>query len=262
MIRYLRIFFLYFRLGILNELEYRANFWVQLLETIAALVVALGSLSVIFFHTDNFGGWRQNELIALVAVYLIIMALINLVIEPSMTRFVQTIVDGSLDHVLSKPADSQFLVSIQQVRIWKLVDLSAGFGLLGIAIARLGQTVRVVDALSFVVMLICGVLIVYSFWLILATSAFWIVRAENIFMIFNSVRAAGRWPVTAFPQWMRILLTYIVPIAFAITVPAQTLVGRLAPQTFGFTILLTVSLFVLGRLFWLWGLRNYSGASA
>lgn len=262
MLRYLRILFLYVRLGILNELEYRANFWVQLLETIASLVVALGSLSVIFFHTDNFGGWRQDELIALVAVYLIIMALISLVIEPSMTRFVQTIVDGSLDHVLSKPVDAQFLVSIQQVRIWKLVDLLAGFILLGIAIGRLGSDVGVIDALSFVVMLICGVLIVYSFWLILATSAFWIVRAENIFMIFNSVRAAGRWPVTAFPQWMRILLTYIVPIAFAITVPAQTLVGRLTLQTFGFTLLLTAALFILGRLIWMWGLRNYSGASA
>lgn len=262
MLRYLRIFFLYFRLGILNELEYRANFWVQLLETIAALVVALGSLSVIFFHTDNFGGWVQDELIALVAVYLIIIALINLVIEPSMTRFVQTIVDGSLDHVLSKPVDSQFLVSIQQVRIWKLVDLVAGFVLLGIAVWRLGGEITALDVLSFVIMLFCGVVIIYSFWLILATSAFWIVRAENIFMVFNSVRGAGRWPVTAFPQWMRILLTYIVPIAFAITVPAQTLVGRLTAQTFGFTLVLTVVLFGLGRVIWTVGLRNYSGASA
>ena len=68
----------------------------------------------------------------------------------------------------------------------------------------------------------------YSFWMILATSAFWLVRVENILMIFQSMYEAGRWPVSIYPAWLRFALTFIVPVAFAVTVPAQALTGRLS----------------------------------
>ncbi len=46
----------YMRLAVLNELQYRANFWGSLLEGFLGLAVALGSLAVIFGHTDNLAG--------------------------------------------------------------------------------------------------------------------------------------------------------------------------------------------------------------
>jgi ABC-2 type transport system permease protein len=67
--------------------------------------------------------------------------------------------------------------------------------------------------------------------MILATSAFWLVRVENILMIFQSMYEAGRWPVSIYPGWLRFALTFLVPVALAVTVPAQALTGRLSWQT-------------------------------
>jgi ABC-2 type transport system permease protein len=57
-------------------------------------------------------------------------------------------------------------------------------------------------------------------------------------------------------------MTYLVPIGFAVTVPAQAVTHRLHWQTtlvaFGFAAALTV----FTRWFWRVGLRRYSGASA
>ena len=60
---YYRLFATYLRLGVLRELEYRANFWINLLQSLLELGVALGGLAVVFAHTDNLGGWRPEELL-------------------------------------------------------------------------------------------------------------------------------------------------------------------------------------------------------
>jgi ABC-2 type transport system permease protein len=112
------------------------------------------------------------------------------------------------------------------------------------------------------VALLCGSAIVYSFWLILATMAFWFIRIENILMIFWSMYTAGRWPVGIYPGWLRWTLTLIVPVAFAVTVPAQAISGRLEPETLLGGISLAIALLTLSRWFWKQGLKHYSGASA
>ena len=77
-------------------------------------------------------------------------------------------------------------------------------------------------------MLLAGLVIVYSFLLLLATCAFWFVKLENVLVIFQALFGnAGRWPVTIFPPWLRAFLTFVVPVAFAVTVPAQALTGQL-----------------------------------
>ena len=138
--------------------------------------------------------------------------------------------DGTLDLSLVKPVDAQLLSSIQSVEIWKLTDVGLGIAVLAVALARLGGAVGVLHAAGFAAALIAGGVIVYSFWLILATSAFWLVRVENILMVFQSMYEAGRWPVSIYPGWLRFALTFIVPVAFAVTVPAQALSGSLSVQ--------------------------------
>jgi ABC-2 type transport system permease protein len=112
------------------------------------------------------------------------------------------------------------------------------------------------------VVLLAGGAIVYAFWLILATLSFWFVRVENILVIFQSVYEAGRWPVGIYPPWMRFGLTFLVPVAFAVTVPAEALTGRLTPISALGAVALAAGLLIVSRFFWVLGLRNYSGASA
>jgi viologen exporter family transport system permease protein len=88
------------------------------------------------------------------------------------------------------------------------------------------------------------------------------VRMDQIVELFQGVYQAGRWPVGIYPQWLRLLLTFLVPVAFAVTVPSSALVGRLNAQTLLLTAVLTVALQLVSRWFWKIGLRNYAGASA
>jgi ABC-2 type transport system permease protein len=257
-----RLIATFLRLGALNELQYRTNFWVNLLQSLLGMVTALGGLGVVFMHTDTLGGWRPSELLALVGIYFLMSGLIRTIIQPSMEAFLESVRRGTLDFVLTKPEDSQLLVSIQRVSLWSMFDMALGLAVLVVAFGRMQNPISAVQIAGFFVVLIAGVVIVYSFWLILATFAFWFIKIENILVIFQSMYQAGRWPVGIYPPLLRVLLTFLVPVAFAVTVPAEAFVGRLTPQTTVLSLLLAGAIFALSRWFWTFGVRHYSGASA
>ena len=258
----LRLAWTFFRVGVMGEAAYRVNFVIQLFQSLLGLVTALGGLAVVFTYTDTLGGWRSDEVVALVGVYILVGGVIGVVIQPSMEALIEGVHDGSLDFTLTMPEDAQLLASIQDVDIWEVLNILLGIGVLGVALGRLGAQVGVLQAGAFGLMVLAGGAIVYSFWLILATLSFWFVRVENILVIFQSVYEAGRWPVSLYPGWLRFGLTFLVPVAFAVTVPAEALTGRLTWQTGLLAVALAAALLVVSRLFWKVGLRNYSGASA
>jgi ABC-2 type transport system permease protein len=260
--RYLRLVLVFMRIGIMGELAYRTNFFVHIFESLLELGTALAGLAIVFAHTTTLGGWRSDEVVALVGVYFLVGGAIRLLIQPSMERLIESVREGTLDFTLTKPEDAQLLISIQRVEIWKLTDIVLGFGVLAVALARLGERLGGVQAASFALALLAGGIIVYSFWLILATFSFWFVRVENILVIFQSMYETGRWPVSLYPPWLRFVLTFLVPIAFATTVPAQALAGRLTWLTLIGVIVLAIVVFAAARIFWKIGIRHYSGASA
>jgi len=258
----LRLLQVFFRVSVLNETAYRVNFFIQLIQSLLELGTALAGLAVIFTYTQSLGGWRPDEMLALVGVYFLVGGIISLVIQPGMSALIESVRDGTLDFTLTKPEDAQLLVSIQRVAIWSLLDLLMGTGVLVTALVRLGKNVGLGQAAGFIAMLLAGAVIVYSFWLILASLSFWLVRVENLLEIFQSMYQAGRWPVSLYPGWLRFALTFIVPVAFATTIPAEALTGRLGGSTLLGAVGLAILLFTVARFIWRLGLRHYSGASA
>ena len=53
----------YLRVGVMNELQYRVNFVLQLLQSLLALAVGLVVLALVYSHTDELNGWSQPELL-------------------------------------------------------------------------------------------------------------------------------------------------------------------------------------------------------
>lgn len=259
---YLHLFWVHLRLGILNELQYRTNLGIQLIQSFVGLATSLLGLGVIFSKTDSLAGWTQPELLAIVGVYSLVSGLTQLIVRPSLARFMEDVRLGTLDFTLTKPVDAQVLVSMRQIEVWKLIDVLIGLVVIGVAMSQMGGTIGMLDATAFVIALLAGVTIIYSFLLILATLAFWFVRLDNVLQIFQSMYEAGRWPIGIYPPWLRTILTFLVPVGFAITVPTEGLVGRMNLPNMAGAIVLAIAMPLVARWFWLFGLRHYSGASA
>lgn len=259
---HLSLIWTFFRIGILNELAYRINFYVQLLQSLLSLGTAIAGLAIVFSHTDSLGGWTAVDILALLGVFMFVGGIIRLVIQPSMSQLMEDVRQGTLDFTLTKPCDAQFLISISQIRIWRITDIFLGLGVLLTALIYRGFHIAPIDMLLFIFVLFTGGAIIYSFWLMLATLTFWFLRIENILVIFQSMYEAGRWPIGIYPHWLRFILTFLVPVAFAITVPAEALSGRITTESIITSLLLSLFMLALSRWFWKRGIKNYSGASA
>ncbi len=258
----LRLAFNYLRIGILNEFQYRANFYIQILQTFIALATGLIGLNLVFSQTDQLGGWSKPELLAVMGVFITMGGVIRSAIQPNMERLMEEIREGKLDFALTKPADAQLLVSVREFRFWQVVDVITGMIIMSVALSQMNWVISAWSVAGFFSAIAMGAVMIYCFWLMITTTAFWFVRVHEIANLFEGLYAAGRWPIDIYPNWLRIGLTFLVPVAFAVTVPAQALTGRLTFQTWIGAFALTVVLFTVARTIWKIGLRSYSGASA
>lgn len=254
--------FMFLRIGALNELQYRVNFFLQILQSLIAVGVGLVGLALVFGHTNDLAGWSRPELLAVMGVHILMGGILQATIQPNMIRLMEDVQEGMLDYALTKPADSQLLVSVREFRIWQLVDVLVGGAVLGYAAKELQVSLGWPQALGFLAAILLGGLIFYAFWLILTTGVFWLTRMGNIFELFNGLYAAGRWPVSIYPSWLRNGLTFLVPVAFAVTVPAEALTNRLNAQTLLLALGVAAAIMAFARWFWFFGLKHYSGASA
>jgi viologen exporter family transport system permease protein len=260
--RPLRLFGVFFRIGALNELQYRANFAIQVFQSLIALGTGLAVIGLVFSQTTHLNDWTQPELLVVMGVHILMGGVIQTFIQPNMERLMTDVREGTLDFILTKPEDAQVLVSIREVKIWQAIDVVIGLVVLGVGAAQVQAAIGPLQALAFALALLLGAVTIYCFWLILTVGAFWIVRMDEIHELFDGIYQSGRWPVTIYPGWLRISLTFLVPIAFAVTVPAEAITSRLTVQTLVGAAVFAVVLTLFTRWWWRFGLRRYSGASA
>jgi viologen exporter family transport system permease protein len=258
----LRVALLHLRVGIMNDLQYRVNFALQVLQSLLALTTGLVVFALVYSHTTELNGWSQDELLAVLGVQIMMAGVIHSVIQPNMMRLTDDVREGKLDHALTKPVDAQMLVSVRQVEVWQAVDVLVGAGVITAALIRLGGHLGALDVLAFTVALALGAVLLYCFWMLLATGSFWVVNMWHLPELFEGVFQTGRWPIGIYPPWLRFSVTFLVPIAFAVTVPAEAVTSRLEWQTLALAAGFAVVLFAITRWFWRFGLKNYTGASA
>lgn len=257
-----KLVYLYWRIAILNELQYRINFFLQLFQSLIALLVGWVGLALIFRQTSDLAGWTSPELLVVLGVYTLMGGVVRAFVFPSMFRLLQDITEGNLDFALTKPADSQLLVSVREVQIWQLIDVLLGLLVILYGESQLPHSASPLAILAFAFALLMGILLMYCFCICITTIAFWATRADNIIELFQGVYQAGRVPVGIYPPWLRILLTFLVPVAIAITIPAEAITQRLTVQNSLVAFVFTLFVVIFTRWLWQTGVKSYAGASA
>ena len=163
----------------------------------------------------------------MLGVYTIVGGVIQFAIQPNMSRIMSEIRLGTFDYVLTKPVDSQVLASFRQFELWQLTGVATGIGVTVWGVASLDEPVGVSEVLGFVLVIVAGVVLVYCIWLIVTAGAFFFVKMDEVHDLFTGMYRAGQYPITVYPAWLRLVLTYLVPIGVAVTVPSEALTGRL-----------------------------------
>lgn len=258
--RYFGVLKLLWGAVIAAELEYRINF-------ILAALTSLGNLSgsifglFLFYRTGyTFQGWRWEEALIVLGIFTLLQGFSSTFLAPNLNRIVDHVQKGTLDFVLLKPISSQFWLSIHTLSPWGLPDIIFGVILIGYAGGRLGITLT--NYLISTIPLVFGLGSLYSLWFMLGATSIWFVKIYNVTEVLRGLLEAGRYPMVAYPITYRFFFTFVVPVAFFTTVPAEAMLGRVQVGWIVGAGLLAFGLLIVTRFFWSFALRFYTSASS
>lgn len=262
--RALRLIAAFIRASAQQETAYRANFAISLLHSLLNFGTGVLGLAVLFEQVDAVRGWDFAATLAVLGVYLTLSALRNLFISPSFDALAGMDGDvwrGTLDFTLLRPVDAQFMASFRQWRLFALVDLLLGVGVLGTALIELRHTLTLDAILAFTIALGAGTTVLYAILLAFTGLVFW--SPGFLFSwLFNDFFQMARYPVGVYPGALRLALTWIVPVGVMTTIPARALTGDLPVKLLAGSVVFAVIMVCGASALFRTGLRRYASASS
>ena len=244
------------------ECEYQLNLVVELVAVIGNLAGSLFVLRLLFGDGRSLGGWNWDAALVVLGIYTLLDGLTSCILQPNLSQIVNHVQNGTLDFVLLKPIDSQFWLSTRRFSPWGLPGIAAGLMLIGWALLRDPATIALQGLVIGILLLIASALILYSLWFLLASLSIWFVKIWNATEVLRYTLVAGRYPISAYPAGLRLLFTFVLPVAFLTTVPAEALLGRSSANWAVGSIAAATLCLVGTRLFWQFALRHYTSASS
>ncbi|MBK8481981.1 MAG: ABC-2 family transporter protein [Proteobacteria bacterium] len=258
--RYLRLLRLQLRTALLLALQYRLDFLVKALLSLAWVSVALVPLVVLFHQRDNIGGWRWPEALLVVGFFSLLKGVLDGAIRPSLQEVVERVRTGAFDFLLLKPADAQFLVSTARFELWNFADSCAGLALITYGLRHSGHRVTVGGVLLALTLVAASLLILYSIWIVVVGLAFVAVKVDNLTYLFGSIYEAARWPESVFRGVLAVIFTFIIPLVVMTSFPARALLDRLAPTSALGAVAGALIFATVARAIWQRSVRYYTSA--
>jgi len=258
--RYPRLLALQARASLLVALQYRLDFFLQFSLGLFWSVSALVPLVVLFRMRDQVAGWTWPEALLVASFFLMIKSVLSAVIQPSAVATVEQIRLGTLDFVLLKPADSQFLVTTSRLELARGSDFLAGLVLMAIALVARGEPVTAGGVAAAIWLFAAGVAILYSLFVLVLSMAFLFVKIDNLSYLMASIFDAARWPSSIFRGALALLFTFVIPLAVMTTYPSLALLGRAGAGRLAIATGVTGFFIVLSRFAWRRAIRHYTSA--
>jgi len=174
----------------------------------------------------------------------------------------QLINSGEFDFNLLRPGPAQFYTAFRRLYISNIGHLISGLVLLIYSLYLLGSVPSLLAWMAFAALVLSGLVIFYSLIVLAASLAFFLERLESLWGYLSLFTEPLTVPFGVFPRGARLTITYVLPLAFIVFVPAQSLTGRLQSWQVPLAIGLAALFLFLANLAWAAGLRRYSSASS
>lgn len=261
--KYSKIWILQLKNGLMQRMAFKENFFFLSIAVFLQLVLIVTFAKVIFGFFDNIAGWSFEQVMVIIASYVIIEGLLWATCG-YLSGMDDNIRRGRLDQFLVKPIDVQFSISVGRADPEDWIRVITGFILLFVSIQGLGfSSGFLLNLLFYLITMINSLLIIYGLLLAVKTLLFWLINAHSLRYLVENVTRMSQYPTDIFfHRSVRILFSTVIPIAFIATVPAKILIHGPKLDLIFYSCLLAVVFFIGSRKFFLYGLKHYSSASS
>lgn len=261
-------------------MSFRVNFILQCVSSMSWALMNFGLFKIIYQHTESIGrgtGWQENEFFVFLGTIWVINSLIQTFFMANAEQFSEQIRTGSLDFALLMPIDTQFLISFPRINWAQLPNGFLGFALIIYSVGQLSADsakalwLGPLDWLMFFFFIACGVTVMYSVMIVLASTSIWLGRNQNLYTFWFYITNFYRYPAEIYQRsgigmalWGT--FTFVIPILVVSNVPARILAQPLGKTWWswesGYAILAATGSLVVSRWIFKKALLSYRSASS
>lgn len=261
--RYLRIFSLLIKTGLMQQMAYRPHFFSMFAGKVIRIALLLLFFQAVFLKVDRIGSWGYDQVLLLFATFHVVDFLMSITFHRNLAFYLpQKVHSGDFDARMLLPINLLFLSSFERIELIDFASFLPTLGFLGYVLNRLEFSFTGGQFLVYLILLANALLFLFAAVLAIASLSFWTTQSSGLARIFDSLLKVGRYPIEIFEGFWRSVFLYILPLVLIAQLPSEALLGVLSPRAVLVTTAMTGFLLALALLLWRAGLKKYQSASS
>lgn len=244
-------------------MEYKVDFVVGAVGFLLGQAVEILFIGIIFSQIPDLKGWTFDEILFIYGFSLIPKAIDHLFFDNLWMIGYQIVRKGDFDKYLTRPINSLFYVIVEKFQVDAFGEMIMGIILIVYSLVNIGADIVWQRAIVLLLLIPFAVLIFTSVKILTSSIAFWTKQSGHITHMFYMTSDFSKYPVTIYNNFIKVIITYIIPFAFTAYYPASYFLrGEDGLFCILGTIIISLLLFGVSVFVWNKGVKSYESAGS
>ena len=258
--KYLSIEFSYIKFSIINLMEYRSNFLFRAGYELIGLIITMLYFFVVFSKITELAGWTVDQVAFTIIYAFLIDSIFTMFFVESISSIPSYIVSGSLDMIMIKPVNKQFMLTCTRPCMPQIFNILLSSLLMVYIAVRYDLNIGIISIAGFILCTIASIVIIYSVFSVVVFLSFWFIRIGSLSNIIYMFHIAGSRPGDIYAKGFKFILTFIIPFLIIINVPVEVIYNGNLMLFFKYSLPISIVFFLLSTLLLKIGLKKYTSA--
>lgn len=270
---YPRVFLTFLRNALIREMMFKGNFLIQIITRAFWFFAQVTLFGIIYRAVPSINGWNQDQYFVFMATGMLINGIVETFFMPNCANLSEQIRTGRLDFALTKPLDTQFMVSLERVNLAMFGQMALALILLVRSLIHLGEPISAMQMILFLLYVACGVMFFYSLMIVTACTSIFLGRNQGLYDFWFYITVFARYPRSIYDgrddsrfeagEILQTGFSFVVPILLVVTVPARIVVGTLEQKEWAIVALAAAMAgLIISRIVFRWSMNHYRSASS
>ncbi|AVL42708.1 ABC transporter permease [Streptobacillus moniliformis] len=262
-LKYLYIYLVKFKYEFKIFTNSMSNFIIGVLAFLIIQISGLLFIGILYKNTSSIDEFDVYQMLALYGFSQLTKGIDHFYSDFLWNFSSNGVTRGLYDKYLVRPLNPLFQIIIEKVQFDAFGEIITGISLYVYAIIKLKITINFILILKTLFFIIIGVIVYTCLKVIATSSVFYIKKGFSVLKNVYSISTYAKYPITIYPKFMQIILTYIFAYSLTAYYPIKyTLLEPLNIYTFIKLIIIITVLIIATKIIWKQGEKKYESSGS
>lgn len=258
--KYLKLWKNTFSLELSSDMAYKANFIIKSFALVVADLIGPLIIMLIYRSSSGVPGWSFEEFLLFQGTFIFVVGMSHSFFFLIPFQAIENIREGTFDKIMIKPFNPLLYLTFSSVDIEGFAEVITGLALMVWAFVKLEIILISLNTLAYMILMLLALLFLYSLMVLISSFAFLFVKSLGLFDLLFKILDVGRYPMNVYGFEMRLIFTFILPVAIISFYPASALLGTLGIANILEIFLPVIAFFGFSIFLWNLAIKKYTSA--